>query len=91
MTKKKKKVKKFSAQGLMQFTGEQIGLGLVSNAGPAMIGFLPSFPGQAGTMQAMKPLRLVPQIHATGYFIGGFGEMGEDMMDMFEPKKKRKK
>ena len=87
MTKKKKnKVKKFSAQGLMRFTGEQIGLGIVSNAGPAAIGFLPSFPGQAGTMRAMKPLRMVPRIHATGFFISGFSEMGNDLSKQFDQK-----
>ena len=86
-----KKTKKLSPQGIMDFTREQIGLGVVTNAGPAMIGFLPSFPGQAGTMQAMKPLRIVPRIHAAGYFIGAFGEMGDEAFSLFEkPKKKRK-
>jgi hypothetical protein len=88
MTKrrKKKQPKRLSPQGLVGFTRDQVALGMVSGAGPAMIGFMPAFPGQAGVMQAMTPLRAVPQIHAAGYFIGAAGEMGE----LAVPKKTRK-
>jgi hypothetical protein len=90
MKKRKKQPKRLSPEGLMGFTRDQIRLGMVSNAGPAMIGFLPSFPGQGGVMKAMEPLRLVPQIHATGYMLGAVGEMG-DFATGKKSKRKRKR